>query len=169
MLIGAFLLTSGGYYALMLRNLFWLQEEVVTKEDHVLTLETDKTVLQKQVSDLQAREKVFSQTLQIMQDDMPSLEVLNALESNMDGLGMGFNTLRFNLGRGTGANKEPDVVEVTGMATTDKQIIDYADRLRASGVFRDVFLPSTVRSEQSGMINFTLRMPVFPIGQIRAQ
>jgi len=87
----------------------------------------------------------------------------------MDNYGIGFNTLRFVLGRAAGGGRTPDVVEVTGTVASDKQIIDFSDRLRASGVFSDVFLPSTTRNERTNMISFTLRMPVLPIGQIKAQ
>jgi hypothetical protein len=103
-----------------------------------------------------------------MQEDLPSLEVLNALETNMDDYGIGFNTLKFVIGKMNRNVKEPDYVEVTGTVASDKQIIDFSDRLRASGVFSDVFLPVTTLNESTGMISFTLRMPIFPIGQIKA-
>ena len=167
LLMGAFFVTSVGYIVLMAWQSFALQEAVIDKEALVNGLEAEKSTLQRQVNDLRAREKVFTDTLQIMQDDLPSLEVLNALETNMDVYGIGFNSLRFVIGRGSGNNKAPDVVEVTGTVATDKQIIDFTDRLRSSGVFSDVFLPVTTRNERTGMISFTLRMPVFPIGQIK--
>ena len=157
-----FLTSSIGCIAKMTMDRIWLKGEVEMREDEVSYLESDKNLLQVQVNELKAREKVFSDTLQIMQDDLPTLEVLSALETNMGDYGIGFNTLRFVVGN----PNVPNVVEVTGVVASDKQIIDFSDLLRTSGVFREVAPPRTNRNEQTNMISFTLRMPVFPIGQI---
>ena len=159
LLMLAFFATSGGYIVMMTLQRFMLQETVDFKESQVSGLEVENNALRRQVNELQASERVFAETLKIMQEDLPTLEVLNALEVNMDDFGIGFNTLRFVAG---------NTVEVTGTVASDRQIIDFSERLRESGVFRDVFLPVTTRSEQTGMISFTLRMPVLPIGQINA-
>ena len=166
LLMLTFFLTSGGYIVIMTLERFTLQEEVDFKEDTVAGLETEKIALNKQVSELKAREKVFADTLKIMNEDLPTLEVLNALEANMDDYGIGFNTLKFVIGRTNRNVKEPDVVEVTGIVASDKQIIDFSDRLRESGVFNDVLLPVTTLNENTGMISFTLRMPIKTIGEI---
>ena len=159
LLMLAFFASSCGYIVMMTFQLIWLQEEVEYRENVVSGLESERMLLQRQVGELQAREIVFRSTLQIMQEDLPTIEVLGALESNMDDYGFGFNTLRFVTG---------DVVEVTGMAASDRQIIDFSERLSASGIFSDVFLPVTTLNEQTGMISFTLRMPHLSVGQIQA-
>jgi len=169
LLVGAFFLSSIGYIVKMSIERVYLQNEVSDKENFVTNLEREKNNLQKQVNDLKAREKVFSDTLKIMQDDLPTIEVLNALETEMDNYGIGFNSLKFVIGREVRGVKSPTVVEVAGTVASDKQIIDFSDRLRATGVFSDVLLPVTTRNEKTNMISFTLRMPVFPIGQIKAQ
>ena len=162
----AFFSSSVGYIAMMTLNLFMLRDEVEAKESLIFSLDMEKMALARQVSELQARERIFSETLQIMNDDLPTIEALYALETNMDDYGIGFNTLKFDIGRVTRGLKEPDVVEVTGVVASDKQIIDFSDRLRASGVFDDVFLPVTDLNENTGMISFTLRMPIKPISEI---
>jgi hypothetical protein len=160
---------SSSYYLVMMTlHRIRLEDVVSERESMIFTLETEKSGLERQVNELKAREKVFADTLKIMQDDLPTIEVLDALETNMDDYGIGFNSLRFVIGRVDRGVKAPDVVEVTGLVASDKQIIDFSDRLRAAGVFSDVFLPVTTRNDQTGMISFTLRMPVYPIGQIRA-
>ena len=140
---------------------FMLQEEVDQKESAVAGLDTENMALRRQVNELQASERVFVNTLNIMKEDLPTIEVLNALETNIDDYGIGLDTLRFTIGT-------PNVVEVTGTVASDKQIIDFSDRLSASGIFSGVFLPVTTLNENTGMISFTLRMPVLSIGQIQA-
>ena len=160
---------STGYYLFMmgLVELPSMQDAVMEKENEVASFEAEKIVLQKQVNDLRAKEKVFADTLKIMQDDLPTIEVLNALETEMDVYGIGFNSLKFVIGRVSGNTKAPDSVELTGTVATDKQIVDYSDKLSTCGVFSDVNLTSTTLDEKTGMITFTLNMPVYPIGQIQ--
>jgi len=108
----AFFLSSGGYIVMMTLERFMLQDEVEVREDMIANLETEKVALEGQVNELKPRERVFADTLQIMNDDLPTLEVLNALEANMDDYGIGFNTLRFVIG------SDANVVEVTGLVAT---------------------------------------------------
>jgi len=168
-LVGAFFFSSIGYIALMFMERVNLQNEVLERQNIVANLGRDNNNLQRQVNDLKAREKVFADTLKIMQDDLPTVEVLNALESEMDNYGIGFNSLKFVIGRVTRGVKAPDIVEVAGTVASDKQIIDFSDRLRGTGVFSDVLLPATNRNERTNMISFTLRMPILPIGEIKTQ
>ena len=160
LLMLAFFAASGFYIVTMTLQRLILQDEVDTRENMISNLETEKLMLERQMGELRARERIFAETLRIMNDDLPTLEVLNALESNIDEYGIGLNTLRFMAAGGA------NVVEVTGLVASDKQIIEFSDRLRASGVFNDVTLPVTTLNESTGMISFTLRMPVKPIGEI---
>ena len=169
LLIMAFFGSSGVYIGHMSIELFSLKDKVMERTIMVTSLETEKRNLERQVNDLKAREKVFADTLKIMQDDLPTLEVLNALETNMDDYGIGFDSLRFVVGRTTRGVKDPDSLEVTGLVLSDKQVIDFSERLGASGVFNGVSLSNTTRNEQTGMISFTLRMPTKSIGQIEAR
>jgi hypothetical protein len=164
--MGAFFLASVGYIVMMTIQRFGLQDQVLQRESLVARLGTERAALQARVAELRARERVFSETLRIMQDDLPTLEVMNALETNMDEFGIGLETLRFIPGRTVRNVREPDVVEVVGTVATDRQIIDFSDRLRGSGVFSGVTLPITRLNEQTGRVSFTLRMPYYPIGQI---
>jgi cell division protein FtsL len=166
LLMMAFFATSGGYIVVITWKFFMLKDEVATIENIVAGLEAEKSLLERQVSELRAREKVFADTLKIMNDDLPTVEVMHALESNMDAYGIGFETMRFVIGRETRGGKEPDVLEVTGLVASNEQIIEFSDRLRGSGVFKEVSLPVTTLIEQTGMVSFTLRMQYFAIGDI---
>jgi len=105
-----------------------------------------------------------------MQDDLPTIEVLNVLETEMDDYGIAFNSLKFVPGRAArGGGRDPDVVELIGAVVSERQVGDFSDRLSASEVFSNVLLTATARNEQTGMITFTLRMPYLPLGQIQQQ
>jgi len=162
LLMLAFLASSGGYIATMTLQSFRLRDEIVTRQSMVSSLQMERVALERQVNELRARERVFADALRVMNEDLPTIEVLHALEANMDLFGIGFNSLRFVTGAAG------NVVEVTGLVASDRQIIDFSDRLSATGIFRDVFLPITQLNEATGMISFTLRMPVRPIGEISA-
>lgn len=157
-LMMAFFITSIGYIVVMTMALIDMRDQVDMRETEIAGLNLERAALAGQVTSLQARETVFVNTLAIMNDDLPTIEVLAALETHMDEYGIGFETLRFAAGR---------TVEVTGLAATDRQIIDFSERLRFSGVFSDVALPVTSLNAATGMISFTLRMVYLPIGEIR--
>ena len=169
LLVLAFFASTGGYIVMMGMNSFRLQKAVQAKREAAAGLRRRKSDLEKQVTELKAKEKVFIDTLQIMQEDLPTIEVLNALETEMDDYGIAFTSLKFVFGRAAarGREKEPDVVELTGLVTLDTQVVDFSERLRSAGVFSDVLLTATTRDERTGLVSFTLRMPYLPIGQIQ--
>ena len=107
---------------------------------------------------MQDRERVFTNTLKIMQDDLPTLEVLNALETYMEP-GMGLNSLRC-----TGS---PNMAVVIATAAAEDQIINFTNGLSGCGVFSAVAMPVSTRDERTGRVTFTLNLSVLPIGQIK--
>jgi len=148
------------YIAIMFMDTIYLQDRIGTAQAEVTSLRQQNSELTGQVNALRARENVFVDALRIMNDDFPTIEVLEALKINMDYFGIGFDTLRFF------TVAERNVVEVTGQVASDRQLIDFTNRLRFSRVFSDVFLPQIPKQEFSGMIWFTIRMPVRAIGEI---
>jgi cell division protein FtsB len=146
------------YIGIMTLKMFSLREEIELKESQVSDLETGRRSLEAEINRLKAQEKVFADTLQIMQDDLPTLEVLNALETCMD-YGMGLNSLRLATG-------QVAVVEAT--AVTEEQIIQLTDGLTGSGVFSAVTMPTSRRDDKTGRVSFTLNLTLLPIGQIKS-
>jgi hypothetical protein len=138
-----------------------MQDEVNSLQGRLAALRVEVASLTGQLNALRARETVFVNALRIMNDDLPTIEVLSALETNMDIFGIGFDTMRFQHSQAEG-----NFVEVVGLVASDTQVIDFAERLRLSGVFNSVSLPATALNSNTGMVSFTLRMPVKAIGEI---
>ena len=152
---------SGYYIATMTLKMLDLKDLIEYKQDEVATLETQRTQLEAEIRRLRDRENVFTSTLKIMQDDLPTLEVLNALETYLEP-GMGLNSLRFT----SAATGNTAVLIAT--AAAEEQIILFTDGLGRCGVFSEVRMPTSTRDERTGRVTFTLNLSVLPIGQIRA-
>ena len=165
-LLFLFFIASNGFYLVtMAMKMMNLQEGIFLKEDEVSSLEVRKTELESEIKRLQDREKVFSETLKIMQEDLPTLEVFNALETHMD-YGVGLNSIRFSAGRVMGNVKGPDIAVVEATAATEEQIIQLTEGLTGSGVFSSVVMPNSTRDDKTGRVTFTLNLSLLPIGQI---
>jgi len=159
-LMMAFFVSTIGYITMTTFSIFTLRDEIETGRLAVVDLQRRTSDQRGRLNSLIADERVFANALQIMNDDLPTIEVLRALEQNMGDYGIGFETLRFVTAAGG------NTVEVVGQAAYDRQIIEFSDRLRLAGVFSNVFLPLTTLNENTGMISFTLRMPVHSISEI---
>jgi cell division protein FtsL len=164
LLLLVFFASSGAYIVLMTLNMFSLRTSVEEKTYEVENKEGQKAALEAEIRRLAAQEAVYASTLKIMQDDLPTLEVLNAFEEHMD-YGMGLNTLRFG-------NSAPGGTPVTVDATsaTEAQIIALYDGLMGSGVFTPASagMTNSRRDDRTGRVSFTLSLVAFPIGQIRS-
>jgi hypothetical protein len=161
LLLCAFVLTTGFYIGVMTKAMFDLQSDIEMAANEVENMEGSRMALEAEINRLREQEKMYANTLKIMQDDLPTLEVLNAFEEHMT-YGMGLNTLRFTTpaqGGGTTA-----VLEAT--AATEDQITELSDNLKACGVFSSVTMPISRRDERTGRVSFTLNLVALPIGQI---
>jgi cell division protein FtsB len=136
-----------------------LQENIEIDQGRVEQLVSDRSALEIEIRRLQDREKMFADTLKIMQDDVPTLEVLYALETNMS-YGMGLNRLVFSPGN--------PVVVLEATAALEEQIIALTNGLSSCGVFSAVAMPISRRDEATGRVTFTLNLTTLPIGQIKA-
>jgi hypothetical protein len=141
-----------------------LMDSIEYKTDEVGGLSVSRTALEGEIRRLQEREKVFSDTLKIMQDDLPTLEVLNALETYMVN-GMGLNSLNFTPPQG---NNPAIVAQLEATAIEEEQIIELTTGLSECGVFSNVIMPNSRRDDATGRVTFTLSLTVLPIGQISA-
>ncbi|GHS97520.1 hypothetical protein AGMMS50276_17710 [Synergistales bacterium] len=161
-LIVLFVASSGFYLVTMTMNLLSLRDDVFFLTGDVDNLELDKRALEVEIGRLRVREKTFADTLKIMQDEMPSIEVLGAIEKNIS-YGMGVTRLQFSQ-----APTAPTVMNATA-ATTD-QIVEFTDGLKSSGVFSDsesgIRMLTSTYSELTKRVSFTLNLTVNPIGKI---
>jgi cell division protein FtsB len=155
--------SSGFYLATMTLKAIGLKEEIEYKQLEVDDLETSQRSLEAEIRRLQEREKVFSETLKIMQDDLPTIEAFNALESNTE-YGMRLESVKFAAGQTGGAN----TLTVDASAATEDQIVQFTDGLTESGVFSQVRMPSSKLDEGTGRVAFTLVLSLLNIGQIGA-
>ena len=156
--------TSSGYYVVMaFLETQDLQSQIEIAEGEIADLETSQKALIAEIARLKEQEEQFRKTLEIMQSEPPTLEVLNALETHME-RGMGVNSVRFV------PNAREDktvfyVVTVDASAATEEQIIALTDGLSGSGLFSTVTMPSTKKDEKTGRVSFTLTLIARPFGQ----
>ncbi|MDR1875793.1 MAG: hypothetical protein LBQ90_12375 [Synergistaceae bacterium] len=159
-----FVLSNGFYIGKMTLELVVLRESVEEKQSEVLNMETQKQGLEGEINRLRAREKVFTDTLRIMQDELPTLEVLWALEDNMPE-GMAASRLAFTPPRAANA---PATAVLEATSENERQIIDLTTGLSMSGVFSSVVMPTSRLDEKTGRVSFTLNMDLRSMGQIRS-
>jgi hypothetical protein len=145
----------------MTMKVFSMKSEVERERNEVESMEGEKIALEAEIQRLQTQEAVYVNTLKIMQDDLPTLEVLSAFEDHMD-YGMGLNSLRFSKSIAEGT---PVTVDAT--AATEEQIIRLYDGLMSSGVFVTGAMSNSRRDDATGRVSFTLNLTAFPIGQIK--
>jgi hypothetical protein len=145
----------------MTMNMFSMQSKNEEKRNDVEGMEIERRALEAEVQRLKAREAVYVNTLKIMQDDLPTLEVLNAFEEHME-YGMGLNSLRF---ANPAAGRMPVVVDAT--AATEEQIIRLYDGLMSSGVFASGSMSNSRRDDRTGRVSFTMNLVTVPIAQIK--
>ena len=154
LLLLAFFASSGFYIVMAFIETQDLQSRIEVLEGEIADLESSKTALLAEIARLKEREEQFKKTLEIMQSEPPTLEVLNALETHME-RGMGVNSVRFV------PNAREDktvfyVVTVDASAAAEEQIIALTDGLSSSGLFSAVSMPSTKKDKKTGQVSFTL-------------
>ena len=156
--------TSSGYYVVMaFLETQDLQSQIEIAEGEIADLETSQKALIAEIARLKEQEEQFRKTLEIMQSEPPTLEVLNALEAHME-RGVGANSVRFT--PSVGENKTVFyTVAVDASAATEEQIIALTDGLSGSGLFSTVTMPSTKKDEKTGRVSFTLTLVARPFGQ----
>ena len=163
LLLLAFFASSGFYIVMAFIETQDLQSRIEVLGGEIADLESSKTALLAEIARLKEREEQFKKTLEIMQSEPPTLEVLNALETHME-RGMGVNSVRFV------PNAREDktvfyVVTVDASAAAEEKIIALTDGLSSSGLFSAVSMPSTKKDEKTGRVSFTLTLVARPFGQ----
>lgn len=163
-LLLVFLATSIFYIATVTLKVMELQSEIEMKEGEVTALEGSQRALEAEINRLKAEEKIYADTLKIMQDDLPTLEVLNALDMNMSD-GMAVSRLVFSPSRTAGG---PSTAVLEATSSAEDQIIELTNGLSSSGVFSGVAMPTSKKDDKTGRVTFTLNLVLRPIGQIKS-
>lgn len=166
-LLLSFVASSGFYIVMAFLETRVLQSDIEILEGEVADLEASQAALLGEIARLKSREEQFKKTLEIMQSESPTLEILNALETHMEP-GMRVNTVRF----ASSAGQDQTVfytATVDATAMTEEQIIALTDGLSGSGLFSAVTMPSTQKDEQTGRVSFALTLVARPFGQAVAE
>ena len=164
LLLMGFIVASSACVAFMMLQIWELQDTIEMLQFDVAGRDAARTALEAEVRRLRAREQTFVETLRIMQDDLPTLEVLYALETYMD-FGMGLTSLRFSRGPVV-AGTSAILVALEATAVNEEQITTFLNDLQNSQVFSVVPMPQTTRDVATGRVRFILNLTVLPIGQI---
>ncbi|MDR2528153.1 MAG: hypothetical protein LBD04_03920 [Synergistaceae bacterium] len=157
-----FVVSNSFYLWVAFQNMMRLNDAIEEKEYLVNDLESGKNALEAEVGRLRRQEADYAATLKIMQDDLPTLEVLEALEKGLQ-TGMGLNTLRFN------TTPQGATAMVDATAATDEQTVQFSSSLTGSGVFSAVTMPSSKLDDRTKRVSFTMSLTLLPIGQIKKQ
>ncbi len=140
-----------------------LSADIENLNAEISDMETSKVKLAKEIARLKEREVQVVKALEIMQTEPPTLEVLNALETNME-YGMGINNISFS--QGGNASYE---ARMEGTAITEEQIVALTDGLVSSGLFSSVVMPNSRRDEKTGIVTFNLALRILPLGKAVAK
>ena len=163
LLLSAFLVSSGFYIFMTFLETRALQSEIEIKQDDVANLEGSQAALLAEIARLKSQEAQFVKTLSIMQSEPPTLEVLNAIETNTE-YGMGMNSIRFVETKGTN-NNVTYTATVDATAASEEQILALTNGLSKNDLFSGVIMPTSKRDEKTGRVAFTLSLPLRPFGQ----
>ena len=155
-----FAVSNGFYMWMAFQNMMRLNDAIEEKEYDVGNLEGEKNALEAEVGRLRRQEAEYAATLKIMQDDLPTLEVLNALERGLEP-GMGLNTLRLS------PTPQGTVATLDATAASDEQTVQFSTSLTSSGVFSAVSMPNSRLDDRTQRVSFTMSLTLLPIGQIK--
>ena len=144
-----FAVSNGFYMWMAFQNMMRLNDAI-----------EEKNALEAEVGRLRRQEAEYAATLKIMQDDLPTLEVLNALERGLEP-GMGLNTLRLS------PTPQGTVATLDATAASDEQTVQFSTSLTSSGVFSAVSMPNSRLDDRTQRVSFTMSLTLLPIGQIK--
>ena len=165
LLLLAFLATGIGYIVMAFLETRALASDIEMGEEAVAKLEADQNELTAEIARLKNREQQYGKTLEIMQSEPPTIEVLSALESNMD-QGMGMTSIRFVPAKAKEGGSVVYTADVDATALVEDQITALTTGLSGSGVFSGVTMPSSQKDEKTGRVDFKLHLDLRPFGQI---
>ena len=148
LIVGFVMLSVGtiSYTFTCIRN---LSTEIEIMRDSVSDFTRQRMELVQENARLERENQTTEKILQFLQEDIPVLEIMEALEANA-GIGLKFDTADFSRNGLTGVT-----VILDGKADNDKAVMNLTEGLKASNKFSNVMLPVSQR-DQTGRIVFKL-------------
>ncbi len=134
-----------------------LKSERVRLEQVVQESQMQNKRLADQIKSLKQREKIFAGALDLLQNELPSLEFLGALESALPPT-VWLDKVSVRTGS----------VKMSGNAYTENDIVTFARGLTASTVVTYVALPVTTRSRRNGrdVVRFSLECGILDLEKL---
>ncbi|MBQ7216863.1 MAG: pilus assembly protein PilM [Synergistaceae bacterium] len=140
-LLAGFLMMSAGTITYAFLMNYRMHEDIEDMQSNVSTLTIKRQELEKENAKLEKRRQHTEQILEFLKNDMPVLEVLNAIEVNVKD-GIKYDNADFTKGLLGGVT-----VVIDGKARGDKEIIAMSEGLKESGLFDSVMIPFSQKDQ----------------------
>ena len=140
-LLTGFLMMSAGTITYAFLMNYRMHEDIEDMQSNVSTLTIKRQELEKENAKLEKRRQHTEQILEFLKNDMPVLEVLNAIEVNVKD-GIKYDNADFTKGLLGGVT-----VVIDGKARGDKEIIAMSEGLKESGLFDSVMIPFSQKDQ----------------------
>ena len=140
-LLAGFLMMSAGTITYAFLMNYRIREDIEDMQSNVSTLTIKRQELEKENAKLEKRRQHTEQILEFLKNDMPVLEVLNAIEVNVKD-GIKYDNADFTKGLLGGVT-----VVIDGKARGDKEIIAMSEGLKESGLFDSVMIPFSQKDQ----------------------
>ena len=148
-LIVGFVMLSIGTISYTLTCIRDLSTEIEIMRDSVSDFTRQRMELMQENARLERENQTTEKILQFLQEDIPALEIMEALEANA-GAGLKFDTADFSRDGSTGVT-----VILDGKADNEKAIMNLTEGLKASNKFSNIMLPVS-QKDPTGRIMFKL-------------
>lgn len=133
-----------------------LQSSVFSLQDRADKLEGVRIGLVAEMGRLQKREEAYKLTLAVMNQELPAIEILNAIDRSIPE-GITLSGITINAGS----------VSLSGTANTEEKIVQATRALLDSGVFKVAQVPVANRTANRGVINFSLLLTPLVLSEVK--
>ncbi len=155
----AFLLVGGTTLGLSFMKVRSMQSEAAMVSDQVSIQKTQNKKMALEITRLSDIEKVYDSALKLLDDELPALEFVNAVETSLP-LGVWLESITILPGKAT----------LKGKSWVESDVVEFAKGLLDSGVVATVDFPVTTRIEKDkeSMVDFTLSCLLRDIAAVAA-
>lgn len=158
LLILAFVVVSGLTLVYGALKSHYMKAEILQTEKSISRLTTQNTRIVEELNRLQGQEKIYTDALKLLQDELPTIEFLSLLEQNLP-VGVWLNSI--NIKRGS--------VSLKGNAYGENDVVLFARGLLESELVMSVSFPDTRRGKEKDgipMVDFSFTCQIRDIAQI---
>ncbi len=152
-MLSCFFMLSAGTIGFAIRNIYTLIDDIDKLRDNVNELTSKRMRLVEDNSRLEQETKKTEKIIEFFRDDIPVLEVMNALEENA-GTGIKFDNMDFS------RNLTTISAVIDGKADDEQSVINLMEGLKDSGLFLNVMLPVSQKDMMTKRIIFKLVLAV---------